>query len=65
MQQRHATHLAAKDGLADDSVEALFEDRRGSLWVGTLRNGMTRISDGQMTSWSTRDGLAANHVNDR
>ena len=58
----HATHLTAKDGLADDSVEALFEDRRGSLWVGTLRNGVTRISDGQMTSWSTRDGLAANHV---
>ena len=43
-------------------MEALFEDRRGSLWVGTLRNGVTRISDGQMTSWSTRDGLAANHV---
>ena len=41
---------------------ALFEDRQGSLWVGTLRNGVTRISNGQMTSWSTRDGLAANHV---
>ena len=23
---------------------------------------MTRISDGQVTSWSTRNGLAANHV---
>ena len=23
---------------------------------------MTRISNGQMTSWSTREGLAANHV---
>ena len=41
---------------------SLFEDRQGSLWVGTLRNGVTRISNGQMTSWSTRDGLAANHV---
>ena len=35
---------------------------QGRLWVGTLRNGVTRISNGQMTSWSTRDGLAANHV---
>ena len=43
-------------------VQSLYEDRRGSLWVGTLRNGVTRISDGQLTSWSTRDGLAANHV---
>jgi len=58
----HATHLTAKDGLADDSVHTFFEDRRGSLWAGTVRNGVTRISDGQMTSWSTRDGLAANHV---
>ena len=34
----------------------------GALWVGTLRNGVTRISDGQVTSWSTRNGLAANRV---
>ena len=43
-------------------MNVLFEDHQGSLWVGTLRNGVTRISNGQMTSWSIHDGLAANHV---
>ena len=62
MRDGHATHLTTMDGLTDDSVQALFEDRRGNLWVGTLRNGVTRISDGEMKSWSTRDGLAANFV---
>jgi signal transduction histidine kinase len=56
------THLTKKDGLTDDSVQTLFEDRQGDLWVGTIRNGVTRVSQGRMTSWSTRDGLAANHV---
>jgi signal transduction histidine kinase len=57
------TRLSKRDGLADDSVISLFEDRAGQIWVGTLRHGVTRIArDGRMTTWTTQNGLAANHV---
>jgi signal transduction histidine kinase/ligand-binding sensor domain-containing protein len=57
------THFSKQDGLGDDSVISLFEDRAGQIWVGTLRHGVTRIArDGRMTTWTTQNGLAANHV---
>src|SRR5262249_9604703 len=57
------TYFSKREGLADDSVVALFEDRAGSVWVGTLQGGVTRISSqDRLTTWSTRDGLANNHV---
>jgi signal transduction histidine kinase/ligand-binding sensor domain-containing protein len=57
------THFSKQDGLADDSVISLFEDRAGQIWVGTLRHGVMRIArDGRMTTWTTQNGLAANHV---
>jgi signal transduction histidine kinase/ligand-binding sensor domain-containing protein len=55
------TRLRTQEGLADDAVLSLFEDRDGRIWVGTL-NGVTVIDRGQMRSWSARDGLPANHV---
>lgn len=53
--------LTTREGLVDDAVLSLFEDRDGRIWVGTL-NGVTVIDRGQMRSWSARDGLPANHV---
>ena len=38
-------HLTIKDGLANNSVRAIFQDKEGYLWIGTL-NGLSRY-DGQ------------------
>jgi signal transduction histidine kinase len=56
------TRLTTREGLAEDNVLSLFEDRDGRIWAGTVNHGVTVIDHEQMRSWSTRDGLASNHV---
>lgn len=40
----------------------LCEDREGALWIGTLREGVERHQDGQVTRFTTRDGLTSDRV---
>jgi signal transduction histidine kinase/ligand-binding sensor domain-containing protein len=42
---------------------AIYEDRDGGLWVGTLINGVEHHHrDGRMTRYTTRDGLASDRI---
>jgi ligand-binding sensor domain-containing protein/signal transduction histidine kinase len=50
------TQLQKSDGLADDQVTALFEDRDGNIWVGT-RDGLSVISDVKLPVFSQSEGL--------
>ncbi len=44
------------DGVADDFVHSLFEDREGNLWIGS-RAGLSRWSSGPMTPYGPEEGL--------
>ena len=44
------------------SVRTLFLDRRGSLWIGTDREGLYKINDGQIDHFDVKDGLSSNSV---
>jgi signal transduction histidine kinase/ligand-binding sensor domain-containing protein len=44
------------------SVTSLMEDRAGSLWVGTLDQGVLRIHKGQVERFSSAQGLLSNAV---
>jgi signal transduction histidine kinase len=48
-------HSADRDAVR---VTAVFEDREGSIWVGTTR-GIERLRDGVFVSYSTVQGLPA------
>ena len=51
-----ADHFGAADGLSDDKVSALFEDREGNIWVATPE-GIDRFHRGSVVSFSSKQGL--------
>ena len=45
------------------SVNAVFEDSRGRLWIGTNDNGVVCMYKGESRHYTVSDGLTANSVN--
>ena len=56
------TIYTTKDGLGDNRVETIFEDREGVLWVGTQGGGVSRFDGTRFSTFTTEDGLANNVV---
>ncbi|MCK5619908.1 MAG: hypothetical protein KAJ17_10930, partial [Candidatus Krumholzibacteria bacterium] len=54
--------IAFAADVLDQSVEALLRARDGALWVGLRWNGVRRIKDGNITAFTTNNGLAGNEV---
>jgi ligand-binding sensor domain-containing protein/signal transduction histidine kinase len=50
-----------QDGLTDDFVTALAEDREGSIWVGT-RDGLNQFTDVKFPTYSMTSGVAGREV---
>jgi len=44
------------------SIRALYEDRRGALWVGTRDHGICRLDYNGIRHYTEREGLANNEV---
>jgi ligand-binding sensor domain-containing protein/signal transduction histidine kinase len=53
--------LTTREGLLDNYVRCLYEDRQRVLWIGTS-GGLNRLEGGRLTSYTTRDGLPHNSV---
>jgi len=54
-------HFAGVDGLSSDTVESLFEDREGNLWV-TTPGGVDCFRNIPVVSFSVHEGLGAGEV---
>jgi signal transduction histidine kinase/ligand-binding sensor domain-containing protein len=54
--------FAKADGLPDQRITHILHARDGSLWFGTLRGGLARLSHGTLRTFTTADGLPANNV---
>ena len=50
------------NGLAQDSVYSVYESHDGTVWVGTLSAGVSRLKDGKFTTYTIDQGLASNTV---
>ena len=51
------TTFTTKDGLGQNSVYAILQDREGSLWFGTWGGGVSRYDGGTFTSYITSDPM--------
>ncbi|MGD2090494.1 MAG: two-component regulator propeller domain-containing protein [Candidatus Aminicenantes bacterium] len=51
------TAYTTKDGLSGNYVYVIYEDRKGTLWIGT-EFGLNRLKDGKLASYTTKDGLS-------
>jgi len=50
------------NGLAQNSVYAVYESRDGSVWAGSLNGGVSKFKDGRFTTYTTTNGLASNTI---
>lgn len=53
-------HFTSADGLSANGIASLFQDREGSLWVGTHGGGLQRMREKRVTVHSTQTGLKSN-----
>jgi len=50
------------DGLAQNSVYTVYQSRDGTVWAGTLGNGVSAFRDGRFSTYSTANGLLSNTI---
>jgi ligand-binding sensor domain-containing protein/tRNA A-37 threonylcarbamoyl transferase component Bud32 len=48
----------SKDGLSDERIVEIYEDRSGNLWLGTP-TGVMRMKNNEFTSFGSKEGLPA------
>ena len=51
-----------KQGLANNSVRSIAEDRNGNLWFGTYGGGVSKYDGKSFITYTTKQGLANNSV---
>jgi signal transduction histidine kinase/CheY-like chemotaxis protein/ligand-binding sensor domain-containing protein len=58
---REVSSYTSLDGLSDNKVLSLYEDREGSLWVGTA-SGLDRFRDAKLTTLTVKENLPGNQT---
>ena len=49
--------FTSDDGLTSNLVLSLFEDREGSMWIGTEAGGLNLLKSKKFNTYTTKDGL--------
>ena len=57
-----AETFSMREGLAQESVYAVHQDRAGAVWAGTLNAGVTQVKNGRLTTYTTANGLVSDSV---
>ncbi|HEY4612201.1 MAG TPA: two-component regulator propeller domain-containing protein [Bacteroidota bacterium] len=54
--------LGKEQGISAEQILTLYEDKDGSLWIGTWNGGLQRWKDGVVKTISSKEGLADNSI---
>ncbi len=55
--------VSLRPDMAETPVTALFEDREGALWVGTVTGDLLRVRNSSVSSFGSAEGLGGDAVN--
>jgi ligand-binding sensor domain-containing protein/signal transduction histidine kinase len=58
----HQTVYMTAQGLSDNTILALFEDREGNLWIGTREGGVCKLSGEIIVSITKVEGLTDRRI---
>ncbi len=61
-QQYGFRNFSLEEGLPQTEVQALMQDSRGIIWVGTNGGGLSRFNGSSFKTFTTRDGMPDNIV---
>ena len=54
--------FTVEDGLSQSQVKALYQDKSGNLWIGTLGGGLSRYNSKRYVNFTSINGLADNYI---
>ena len=57
-----ASTYTRQNGLAENTVYSIYREPGGTLWAGTLNEGLTRFRGDQWRTFTTKDGLPSNTI---
>lgn len=56
--------FSVQEGLPQSTVNAIFQDSRGFLWIGTAGGGICKFDGEKFTQYSSKDGISGDIVTD-
>ena len=62
MTANHSRTFTTAQGLANNDVRSITEDKTGNLWFGTDGGGVSRYDGKSFSTFTTAQGLANNSV---
>ena len=54
--------FTTQDGLAENNIRSILQDRAGYLWFGTKDSGVSRFDGTHFSTLSVTDGLVHNRI---